>query len=52
LGLGEIVEPVLAQQLIESSIKRVTRGGWQIRGRDPHCRLPNTCAFSIDMAEV
>ena len=40
LRFDEIVEPVLAQQLIQPPIKGMTRGGRQLRGRDPQQRLP------------
>ena len=40
LGFGEVVELVLAEQLIQTSIKRVTRSRGQVRGRDPHRVLP------------
>ena len=46
LGFSEIVEPVLAQQLIEAPIKGVTGGRRQVRSRDPHRRLPLAFSFA------
>jgi len=45
-GLQRIVEPVLAQQLIEAPTKGATRGRRQVRSRDPHRRLPRAFAFA------
>lgn len=50
-GLSEVVEPVLAEQRIQPSIKGVTRIRRQIRGRDPNRRLPITLRLPIDMAQ-
>jgi len=46
LTLGEVVEPMLAQQLIQSRVERVTRRRHQLRRRHPHRRLPHAFAFS------
>lgn len=52
LGFGKIVEPVLAQQLIQATIKRLACGRRQVRRRDPHRRLSIAFAFPIAMGEV
>src|SRR5205814_5139651 len=46
LSFGEIVERLLTQQLIQSSIEWVTGRRRQFCYRDPHCRLPITFAFA------
>lgn len=43
-GFGEIIESVLAQQLIQASVEGVARRRRQSRCRDPHRRLPVTFA--------
>jgi hypothetical protein len=47
LRFHEIVEPMLAQQLIQASIERVARGRRQVRRRNPHRRLSIACAFAM-----
>ena len=44
-GFGEVVEPLLAQQLVQSPIERVTRGRRQVRRGDPQRRLTHRLAF-------
>jgi hypothetical protein len=46
LSFGEIVEPLLAQQPIQSRVERVTRGRREIGRRDPHGRLSVAFAFT------
>jgi hypothetical protein len=46
LALGELVEPMLAQQLIQAPVEWMTRSRRQIRRRDPHRRLPIAFAFA------
>src|SRR5476651_1701084 len=46
LRFGEIVEPLLAQQLIQARVERVTRGCREVRRRHPHSRLSVALAFA------
>jgi hypothetical protein len=40
VAFGELVEPILAQQLIQAPVEWMTRSRRQIRRRDPQRRLP------------
>jgi len=46
LRFGEVVESIRAQQLIQSSVERVTRRRRQIRRGDPHRWLPLALSFA------
>jgi hypothetical protein len=46
LRFDEIVESVLPEQLIQTSVKGVACGGWYVCGWDPHRRLPIAFPFA------
>ena len=46
LRFDEIVEVMLTQQLIQTSIKRMARSRRQVRAGDPHRWLPIPFAFA------
>ena len=46
LGFGEVVEPMLAQQLIQSHVERVTHRRRKIRRGDPHGWLSGAFPFA------
>lgn len=51
LGFREVVEPMLAQQLIQARVERVA-GGRTICGHYPHSRLSVAFAYAIAMRGI
>ena len=47
-----VVEPKLAQQLIQARVERVTRGRFEICCRDPQARLSLTLTLPIAMERI
>jgi hypothetical protein len=46
LRFGETVEPMLAQQAIQSRVERMTRRSREVRRRHPHARLSIALPFA------